>query len=149
MPEDWVLETLYPHKDRNIEGLPSRVNREYQTALKVRNLDSNLYAVAIGRMMEALCVDQGATGDRLANLLKSLSEKDKTPKPLIDMANQLKFLRNVGAHATAENITSMEVPILDELCRIILEYFYVVPRLITQVESRIEQLRGTNNSDGE
>jgi len=143
-PEDWESETLYPHKDRNIEGLPNRVNREYKTALKVRNLDSNLYAVAIGRMMEALCTDQGATGDMLGKLLKSLSENEGVPKHLIDMARQLQSLRNIGAHATAGDITTMEVPILDKLVRIILEYFYVVPRLIKQVESRIEQLKKGN-----
>lgn len=146
MPEDWEVETLYPRKN-SIEGLPSKVNREHQVALKVRNIDSNLYAVAIGRMIEVLCTDQGATGNMLAKLIASLSKDERIPDHLINMFEQLRSLRNIGAHATAGDVTAAEAPMLDKLVRIVLEYFYVVPRLITQVESRIEQLKGqTNNS---
>jgi hypothetical protein len=134
-------EIVYPTNNKPIEGLPSKVNIEYKKALKVQNIDSNAFAVLLGRVLDKVCLDKGATGKSLADRLKSLASKNIIPKQLADMALQLKDLRNVGAHADLGNLTPAEVPILHELCRAILEYVYTAPELMRKVQVRIDKLK--------
>jgi len=57
------------------------------------------------------------------------------------MAHQLRFLRNIGAHATLGELTRGEAPILDDLCNAILEYVYTAPHRVEKVAKRIDELK--------
>jgi hypothetical protein len=94
-----------------------------------------------GRVLELICLDREARGTTLNEKLQDLAKRGNIPGPLGEMAHQLRALRNVGAHATLGELTSQEVPILDDLCRAILEYVYTAPNLITQVKKRIEKYK--------
>ena len=61
-----------------------------------------------------------------------------------DMAHQLREVGNIAAHADEIELTPAEVPILDDLCRAILEYVYTTPALIQQVQTRINNLKKEN-----
>jgi hypothetical protein len=81
------------------------------------------------------------SGESLYNRLTSLAEKCEIPTRLTEMAQQLRQLRNIGAHADLGKLTPAEVPVLDDLCRAILEYVYTAPKLIEQVELRLKELK--------
>src|SRR5688572_3581116 len=83
---------VYPIQGKAIDGLPSEVNAEYKKALKVQNIDSNAFAVLLGRVLDRVCQDKGASGNSLADRLKSLASKKIIPQQLADMALQLKDL---------------------------------------------------------
>lgn len=138
-PEEWKGETLYP-LEKEIKGLPTEINKQYQIAQKVRNIDGNLFAVSIGRLIEQVCLDQGASGKYLPELITSLGDMKIIPERLAKMAYQIGSLRNIGAHANKVDIAPDDIPILDALCRAILEYVYTAPMLIEQVAARIKEL---------
>jgi hypothetical protein len=69
-----------------------------------------------------------------------LAQKGEIPNRLVEMAQKLRILRNIGAHASLGELTYAETPILEALCRAILEYVYTAPNLITKVEQRIKKL---------
>jgi len=107
----------------------------------VRNIDANAYGVLLGRILELVCQDPNAIGKYLANKLGDLASKGEIPDRLVGVANGLKDLRNVGAHPTLGELTAVELPILDRLCRAILEYVYSAPYIANQAENCFQQLK--------
>jgi len=142
-------EVLYPTWGKPILGLPPDVGREYQSACKVRNVDSNAFGVLIGRVIDKVCLDRGAVGKTLSKRIESLAKMGEIPEKLSDMAHNLRKLRNIGAHADLGDLTDDEVPVLDDLCRAILEYVYAAPKLIEQVELRLEELKNGTEEEKE
>lgn len=138
-------EIVFPSRDKPILGLPSEINKSYNAALKVRSIDSNAFAVLLGRVLDKICIDKKANGDSLHKRLLSLAEDGVIPQQLADMAHQLRQLRNIGAHADLGELTPIEVPVLEDLCRALLEYVYTAPALIRQVQSRIDSLKSKSS----
>lgn len=140
-PWEWQIQILFPFADRLPVGLPSAVDKAYQAAIRVRKIDSNAFAVLLGRVIDEVCIDRKASGDSMYDRLNSLAQKGEIPNRLAEMGQQLRQLRNIGAHADLGDLTPDEVPILDDLCRAVLEYVYTAPRLIERVSQRIEDLK--------
>lgn len=139
-PSRWRFKVLYPELEEGLGGLPPEIDKAYSAALKVRRIDSNAYTVLLGRVLDEVCIDRGATGNSLYKRLNSLAQRGEIPNQLAEMAHQLRQLRNIGAHADLGELTSAEVPVLDGLCRAILEYVYTAPGFIEQVRQRLERL---------
>ena len=138
--------TLYPTQTNMPTGLPEQIARAHEAALRVRNVDANAYGVLIGRLLEMICEDRQAKGDTLAAKLSNLSAKGEIPEKLVGVAGNLRGFRNVGAHAGLGELTKAEVPILDSLCKAILEYIYGAPYLVQQATDRLEQLKAAKKS---
>jgi hypothetical protein len=143
VPEE-KLEIVYPARTTHVAGLPSEIEKAYDSALQVRSIDENAFAVLLGRVLDKVCLDRGAEGKSLYERISSLAEKDEIPPRLSAMAHQLRQLRNIGAHADLGELTPREVPILHNLCNAILTYVYTGPSLVAQVEQRLRELRGAH-----
>jgi hypothetical protein len=141
MDEPETPQTLYPNEARQILGLPTSIEAAYRAAVKVKNIDANLYAVQLGRVIELLCVEKRARGKSLFEKLENLAKTGIVPSPLVDMAQSLRGFRNIGAHATLGDIQPTEIPFLEDLCRAILEYVYSGPKLIENAKARLEKLK--------
>ena len=89
--------------------------------------------------MEIVCIDKGETEGSLQNRLTSLAERGVIPEKLVNVASQLRQLRNIGAHAYLGDLTPGDVPAVDALCRALLEYVYTAPELIKQVETKLRK----------
>ena len=142
-------QTLYPVAQGLMDGLPQTVERAYESARRVRNIDPNAFGVLLGRVLEAVCKDRGATGDTLYKRLEFLATRGDIPRNLVDIAHSLRQLRNVGAHGDLGELTSREIPLLEDLTRAILEYVYRAPLLAKRAAERVEKLRlGTDAGGG-
>lgn len=137
---------VYPSIEKNLEGLPPRIATAYQKALKVRNVDSNAFAVMLGRVLDEVCLDKEASGENLYQRLAYLSANGTIPQQLADMAHQLRQLRNIGAHADLGDLTPAEIPVLGDLCEAILEYVYTAPALIQRGRARLDDLKKSSKS---
>ncbi len=135
---------LYPTDHKTPQGLPTNINNAYLAAIKVRSIDTNAYAVLIGRVLDQVCIDRKADGDTLYAKLNDLSVKGEIPKKLVDIAHSLRQLRNVGGHADLGELTTGEIPFLDELCRALLEYVYSAPLLLARAEQRLQAIKSSN-----
>jgi hypothetical protein len=58
----------------------------------------------------------------LLDQLKFLAQAGVIPQQLIDIADGLRNFGNIGAHAGGVQLSENEVPVIDALCRAILEY---------------------------
>jgi hypothetical protein len=133
--------TLYPVSSKLPLGLPLTIQKEYEAALKVRSISANAYGVLMGRVLELVCEDRTAKGKDLFQRLADLATKGEIPSKLVAVADKLRTLRNVGAHAVLGELTEKEVPILESLSRAILEYVYSAPFLVEQANDTLEKLK--------
>ena len=146
--EGWPVHEsiLYPSKI-NLEGFPETVKKSYEAALKVRNVEPNAFAVLIGRTLDNICRDRNAKGNTLYEKLTDLSNRNEIPGRLAEMAQGLRLLRNIGAHAELGEIVNDDVPILIALCEAILEYVYRAPSRLKLLQSRIETLKKKTSNE--
>lgn len=137
---DADYQIVYPVARCLPEGLPAQVQSAYSAALSVRSVDANAFGVLLGRVLEIVCVDRRAEGRSLADQLRDLAGKGEIPEKLVEVARGLRQFRNVGAHAGLGTLTEVEVPILDDLTRAILEYVYSAPLLAQKAATRLAAL---------
>ena len=71
--EDFLWKVLYPAPPKKLSGLPSAIQQAYDAAQSVRKIDANAYATLLGRLLELVCLDQGAVGDTLVRKLQDLA----------------------------------------------------------------------------
>jgi hypothetical protein len=131
---------LYPFDTRIPPGMPEKIESAYRAAIKVKSIDANAFGVLVGRVLDMVCADRNANGDTLNLKLKDLSGKGEIPAKLVDVADKLRVFRNVGAHAELGELTTSEVPIVDDLCRALLDYIYTAPHLADRAEASLKLL---------
>lgn len=135
-PNDIDIEVVYPVVASAVPiGLPPAILQEFEVALRVQSVSPNAYGVLLGRLLELICDDRGAEKGSLGARLKELSIRGEIPNQLVQVAEKLQELRHVGAHAWVGELSPADVPILDSLCRAILEYVYSAPYLVEQAQS--------------
>jgi Domain of unknown function (DUF4145) len=135
--DEWEETTLLPSAASDNSSLPEPVARAYEAALAVRHVEPNAFAVLIGRMLEVVCQHEGAAGKNLVERLAVLADSGRIPGPLAEMAQQLRQIRNLGAHAAYDEVREADVPVISEFAEAILEYLYRAPAKVAAVEDRL------------
>lgn len=139
--DETVINYLYPDSSRKPSGLPPKMQKAYDAAIKVKYVDVNAYAVLVGRVLDMICEDRSAIGKNLYEKLNDLSRKGEIPEKLVKVADNLRQLRNVGAHADSGELTQSDEPVLSSLFNAILEYIYSAPHLAQKAEDQLKKLK--------
>ena len=129
---------MYPGKTP-LTGLPEKVEKRYLSALKVQDIDPSAFAIMIGRTLEAVCNHEQVPGNNLKQKIDNLIQSDRIPKPLSEMADQLRQIGNLGAHDTEDDVTKEDVPIIRDFVDALLEYLYLAPAKIAAVQARLKK----------
>ena len=137
-------EIVYPRFFDKPIGLPIKIEKAYEAAQKVKSIDSNAFAVLLGRVLDLVCLDKNACGDSLHKRLQDIAQKGIMPEQLASMAHQLRQLRNIGAHADLGELNRSEIPILESLSKAILEYVYSAPTLMASVQEKLTAIKASN-----
>lgn len=130
-------ELIYPFTTIEENNIPKNVAGAFEAALKVRQIDGAICAIAIRRTLEMMCKDKGEVGNNLYSMLKALSDKGVLPPILNDMASVLRQIGNAAAHADEEKYSHDLVPSMIEFTKIILDYVYNLPMQIEKIQDRI------------
>jgi len=135
---------IYPQQStqyKKINALPKDIEKAYDAAEKVKFIDSNAFAVLLGRVLDQVLIEKNANGDTLNKKLNDLAQRNLIPKTIADIAHGIRELRNIGAHADLGELTEEEIPILEDIINVILIYLYSAPDMIIQVKKKIEKLK--------
>ncbi len=131
-------ETLYPKTRLKPDSLPTPIRKEYASIQKIRFIDTNACAVLIGRTLEAVCILQQGKSPNLAEMIANLAKSGKIPGTLAQMADQLRIVRNYGAHFSEIEISNEEIALAIDFLDAILEYLYVAPAQVQTLKERLE-----------
>jgi len=144
--DEVVYKVLYPNQIDTPQGLPSHIASSINAAEKIKNIDVNAYAILLRRILEQVCLDNGAKSGTLAAMLKDLADRHEIPNKLVDVAKGLKDFGNIGAHAGIGELSEKEIPIVRALTFAILEYMYTAPHLATLAESMLASIKKKTKS---
>ena len=114
--------------------------RSVQFTLKqsrIRALAPNAFAVQIRRALEALCEDRNADGRNLATQLGDLAKKNEIPSVLVELADTLRLVGNVGAHSGNQTVHQLQAYEIDEFFRVLIEYVYIAPNKLAAFRKRL------------
>lgn len=134
---------LYPKIEKISSIIPDIIRRSYNEAKKVEKISPTAYAILIGKSIECLCEDKKAEGNNLKNKLDDLAKKGIIPKTLLKMGHSVRLLRNISAHPSDYDITSEEVKIISDFFVAVIEYVYVAPEKIKNLEEKLKRYKTT------
>lgn len=139
-PFDLLEATLFYPKPKKVSDIvPKRIADAYQEASRVSKIAPNAFACMIRRALEFMCEDKKAVGNTLHEKLKDLSAKKIIPPVLAEMADIVKKLGNIGAHADATNVQRDDVETIDDFFNAVIEYVYVAPEKVGKVKKKLNK----------
>jgi len=136
--DDVRLERMFPTVLTK-SALPARVQKQFDSAHRVKAIDPSFYAVGIRRMLEAVCAEEGVSGRTLEKQIQALVDAEKLPGVFAGMAKQLRTLGNWGAHDAATEVQEDDVPLIEEFAEAILDYLYWAPAKLAGVEEALKK----------
>lgn len=128
---------LYPAAKTVASDIPSQIRADYDEARKIRKLSPPAFSVLIGRLLEAVCQDKQAKGKTLQAQIADLGNRNLIPPTIVEIANNLRTIRNYGAHYSETKIYIEDTELLDELLGTILEYIYVAPSKLKSIQKLV------------
>lgn len=145
---------LYPHEKPLSQDVPQDVATAYRDALRIAQIAPGACAVMMGRTLEIICQHEGAAGRNLQHCLLNLVNDGRIPEMLARMAQQVRQIRNLGAHADDEGdeVKESDILVIRDFMEAILEYLYVAPARIAALQDRLNRKskrasRRTNEGD--
>ena len=118
-------------------SVPSPIRAIYAEASRIRALAPNAFAVQIRRALEALCEDRNADGRNLATQLGDLAKRNEIPSVLVELADTLRLVGNVGAHSGNQTVHQLQAYEIDEFFRVLIEYVYIAPNKLAAFRKRL------------
>lgn len=142
---------LYPHKYSLDTPGPSSIRYAAQHVERTLTAAPRDCALAVRRLLEAICLDQGMAGDNLEARLECLADNGILPRRTITLCHLLRKVGNMSAHygESGDRITSGDVRLLYASVRLLLESLYgidlVIDRLQRRVDSRMQPPQTNQN----
>jgi hypothetical protein len=117
---------VYPAQERHIGySLPDIVRQSYEEAVRCESAKTwTACVVMVGRTLEAVGKEFESSTRSVFEGLKSMHSKGLISQELLDWANELRVLRNLGAHATNERVDYFDATGALDFLQAILEILY-------------------------
>jgi len=139
VPDFDYLAVVYPPEKRflNLE-LPKIVNTSYQEAIRCERSKIPLATVVmVGRTLEALIKEFYPEQKTVFEGLEKLKDDGIISQEIFEWANELRVLRNIGAHAVDDTIELIDAEEAMDFLKAILEIVYLLrPKFIEMKERR-------------
>lgn len=122
------------------EAVPQGIRLDYQEA--VRCIDNRAFkaaAVMVGRTLESVCADHEKLKSNLMSSLEAMRSANVIDDRLYQWADELRLLRNLGAHHSAVAITRQDAYDALALCEALLDYVYVLGARFAEFQNRRRQ----------
>lgn len=131
-------EILYPETQLDFVGVPEKIKAAFESALKIKSIDTSLCVLSLRRTLELICRDKGADGNNLDSLVKDLVGKNILPLGFDHACALIRQLGNQAAHAKEVVFYKNEVEFLIGFLRDILNYLYSLPKKIENLRLKTD-----------
>lgn len=130
---------VYPAHDRAISyALPSIVKESYEEAVRCEVHKSWIACVTmVGRTLEAVTKEYAPDVRSMFGGLKKMYDDGAISQEINDWANELRAIRNIGAHATQQKLSRQDArESLDFLQAILETIYYMRPKFMAMKARR-------------
>lgn len=140
------LTVIYPQQ-HSVDALPERVRVRYVAALELLHAP-DAFAVRLGRLLEAVCADQGVKKGSLDDRLTELANRGDLPPALAGQAHLVRRYRNLGGHDDDLEVEEDDVPLIRGFSEALLEFLYWGPAKLAQGTADLQRRRDALESSG-
>ena len=129
---------LWPKPKKSLDwSIPSSVAKSIEDAQKCFGAQAySACAVMCGRALEALCKEHGTKDWQLAKSLQELRDKGVIDGRIFEWGESLRDRRNIGAHASDEDVSKEDASDVLDFTMAICEYVYVLTEKYTAFKTR-------------
>lgn len=133
------VEVLYP-EPQALEGISDEVRFRYGAMLELQHAP-DAFAVRAGRLLEAICADQGVSAEGLSQReeINALLDQADLPKPLVSQAHLIYTYRNYGGHTKEFEVEEDDVPLIRGFIEALLDFLYRGPANLDRVSAALEK----------
>jgi Domain of unknown function (DUF4145) len=137
--EGWdEMARVWPNPRRSLStAVPKRLRAEHHESVKC--FDAKAYTatvVMVGRTLEGVCAEHGVRERSLTLSLKRMHERNLIDERLLEWAEELRVLRNDGAHYTGSQVGREDASDALALCEALLDYMYVLTAKFNEFRDR-------------
>jgi len=144
---------LFPPQERHISSaLPKVVRDSYEESVRCESARTQIACVVmVGRTLEAVCQQFEPSARSILKGLTAMRGRGIISQELLDWANELRVLRNLGAHATDQNISRADAKSALDFLQAILEILYDLRPKFEEFKLRRTsgQIRGASDSSSD
>jgi hypothetical protein len=136
---DWsAVRRLWPQPAVVLDfGIPKITRKSLEEAKKCLTVHAySASAVMCGRAIEGICAEHKTKSKNLAGGLTELRDSHIIDQRLYEWGNSLREMRNIGAHATDEDVSREDARDLFEFAVAISEYVFVLSAKYEEFKSR-------------
>ncbi|WP_427108451.1 DUF4145 domain-containing protein [Lysinibacillus xylanilyticus] len=131
------IEQLYPESLVKGDYIPEKVQKAFEAAVRVKNIDQAICVLSLRRALEIMCKDKNAKGKTLYHKLQDLEKKNILPHIMSDVANFLKDEGNSAAHGDDIEFSIEKVHLLINFTKTILDYVYTLPGQLSDAQTKM------------
>jgi len=133
--------TIYPIDEKTARkiqfDLPATISKSYDDAVKCEQTEAwNPCIVMIGRALEAVAKDYNPKIKTISTGLKKMHAEGVISNELFEWANEIRILRNIGAHATEEDVEEVDARESLDFLQAILETIYHLRPMFQKMKER-------------
>ncbi|RCW49757.1 DUF4145 domain-containing protein [Halanaerobium sp. MA284_MarDTE_T2] len=126
---------LYPRFDYEKKEVLDKINNSFVSALKTKHFDLSICLLSLRRTLEMICKDKGFNDGSLAAKISNMVKEGVLPSLLNSASSIVRDLGNQVAHADDFDHTHEEVDNSIEFVEQIINYIYVLPAKIKNLQS--------------
>lgn len=136
--------TVWPQTHQIVSPLiPEPLRRQQTETQKCFSIKAyTATVVMVRRTLEGICLDQGAQGKTLMQMLENLAQSGKIEGRFQEWSQALRTLGNEGAHFSTRSITAEDAADAIVFTEALMDYIYVYSNQFEQFKKR-RQRRGS------
>jgi len=138
-------EYLFPALTLKENYIPNNVKDAFESAIKTKEIDKAICLIALRRTLEIICIEKNAQGNNLRHKIEYLSNIGILPPALKHASIITKTYGNMGAHENNVTITNQDLEKIFDFVRYLLDYLYVLPEKINEIQQKMDTLKTAPN----
>lgn len=139
---DWTIqyETHYPLiGDQVSDQLPKLVHASFKEASRCLNATAPIATVVMcRRTIEAVIKDQGSSKRNLVDGIKDLVASKTLPDSLGALADVVRMVGNIGAHASDDEVTQSQAREMYDLTKALVDGVYLTPHRVANIRLKLD-----------
>ncbi|MDX6760509.1 DUF4145 domain-containing protein [Streptomyces sp. F8] len=141
--------TVWPQAHQIISPLiPESLRRQHSETHKCFSIRAyTATVVMVRRTLEGICIDQGAQGKTLMQMLEHLAKSGKIEGRFHEWSQALRALGNEGAHFSTRAITAEDAADAVGFTEALMDYIYVYSKQFEQFKQRRQNRDSTATGD--
>lgn len=140
--QEYQSDIIYPRKNFIDKDVPLKIRSSFESAVKIKKIDTTLCVIGLRRVLELVCKDKKAPGKTLEEMLQNLVKKNILPPRFDSACEIIRKLGNNAVHGDEAVFYVYEVDELISVLSVLLTYLYTLPAKLDKLKKKLDDPKG-------